>query len=117
MRKSEILSEGLSICELACTLRKNIASHKKELDHCETDEDVIAEDPQYWDEKLSQIETKVKILSSHIKENTNWSFFDFWSKQMKHAVDFDKEIHFFPNRVIKFIDWARFAINNSLKND
>lgn len=114
MKKSEILNEGLVICEMACRMRKDIANHKKQLTQCETDEDVITVAPKYWDEQLMKIEAKMTILSEHLKEYTKWSFYDFWMKKMKHAVDFDKDIHFFPNKVNKFIDWARYAVDNSL---
>ena len=117
MKKSEILESGLQICELACSLRKRIAAQKKLLETCESDEEVIASSPDSWDEELNNIEDKMDKLADDIRDNTNWTFFSFWNHQMKCALDFNKEIHFFPNKVVKFVDWCRHAINNCPDGD
>lgn len=110
MKKSEIFTEALLVCEMACKMRKNIAEHKKQL-NLETDEEVFECAPSYWDEELSKVEAQKTLVAEHLKEYTEWTFSEFWMKKMKNAVDFDKSIHFFPNKVIKFLDWARYSID------
>jgi hypothetical protein len=121
---SQCYKLGLEVLKASCTLRKEISARKKEM-NLKEDKDVfldaepyVRENLEVWENKLQPIEENIHRISSIItglKKDHNfnsWNSFSFWNEKMKNARGYDREIHFFPNRVIRFVDWVRHTINS-----
>jgi hypothetical protein len=108
--KSEIFSDALRVCEKACTLRKEMAVEKK-TKNLQTDEDVFARgNKDYYNSKVAEIESDLNNIANKLKD-VGWGFSYFWNQKMKRVKGYKKMIHFYPTKVIKFVDWSRFSLN------
>jgi hypothetical protein len=108
--KSEIFSDALRVCEKACSLRKQMAEEKK-TKGLQNDEDVFVRgNKELYQSRISEIENDLNVIAEKLK-NVGWGFSYFWNQKMKRVKGYKKTIHFYPTKVIKFVDWSRFSFN------